>query len=261
LAAPRAATDPVGFVLPIVEWDSRNPLAGRGLTATLCPVAQFTCENPLAPPFVVQEGVLGTLPLPLSTAGVPVPEGFDGFVKFDVLAPPDVTNDQQFVPVSYYLGGPISGDISQGPPILMTQRGLLDAMRQQAFADIDADTLQRFGLLQLGVYGCNGTPVNDARIELVAGGQAPSSLVPYQLPASRIPIAVPPDQPLYTGTSGLVGYWGVPAGAVQARAYRRGDTAPFATAELGSVPGQMSQASIRPPYLNDANVVGTPIGN
>jgi hypothetical protein len=163
--------------------------------------------------------------------------------------------------VSHFLGGRVFGDVTVTSPLLMLQRGALDALRRSAFPDVEADTLQRFGMLQLGAYDCFGESVEDARIELFDGRQALSGVVPYLVPASRIPIRVPTDQPVYTGASGLVGYWGVPAGALQARAYRRGESEPFASAELGSLPGQMSQASLRPRYLKDVNVSAPPIEN
>lgn len=259
LPAARPASSLVGFVLPVLEWSSRAPLAGQGLTATLCSVIDLACQNPLSPPYSVQDGVLGTTVLPPGAAGVPVPEGFDGFIKFEVMQADQTLETQQFLPVSYFLGGQISGDLTQGPAIVMTQRAVFDTMIQQSFPGVDLAVVRGLGVVQLGAYDCNGEPANDARIELSMAGETPAGVVPFLLSASRIPIAQAMDQTLYTAASGLVGYLGVPTGAVQAQAYRRGDADPFGTVQLGSLADQISQASIRPAYRLDANLTGVPL--
>jgi hypothetical protein len=255
LREPRPVTQPVGFVLPVVEWGTLTPLAGRGLTATLCSNTQFSCASPLAPPYAVREGMLGSLPLPAGAAGVPVIEGFDGFIKFQVPSYPGdpVSEVLEFIPLSYYLGGPISGEVSQGPPLTLLQRGLWETVLQQSFPELDRAPLQERGTLMAGVFDCNGDPVSDARVEINLAG----AVTPFLLPSSRIPIAQPAGS-VITIESGLLGYLGVPPGAVQLRAFRRGDTEPFGRAELGIVAGEMSAASLRPAYLNDANLRGVP---
>jgi len=81
----------------------------------------------------------------------------------------------------------------------------------------------------------------------------------FLLPANRIPVAQASDQPLVTGSSGMVGYVEVPPGSVELRGFRAGEAEPFGSAQLGVVPGQLSMASLRPAYLLDANVVGRTI--
>lgn len=245
----------VGFVLPAVDWSTRAPLAGKGLTATLCPGQDFSCASPLAPPYYVREGSLGPVPLPPIVAGVPVPEGFDGFIRFDVQLDPSMPDPLQYVSETYYLGGVISGDMTTGGPIIMVQRGLRQQIIKQSFPQVDANSSLNLAVLAFGVYDCNGDPVSDARIEINVGGSSPEGALPFQLPASRIPIAQRPGQDLYTDTSGLAGFLNVPPGSVQLTAYQRGDAARvIGRVELGAVAGQISVGSIRPAYVLDANL-------
>jgi hypothetical protein len=264
LPAPRPATEPVGMVFPVVEWGTLQPLAGRGLRSALCTTAVFSCATPLGPIYNTVTGRLGTTQLPPEVAGIPVYEGFDGFVKFTVTPPEGTPMSQQYLPETYYLGGRVSGDVSQGPPLLMVQFGVRDSILQQSFPMLDAAAAAANGIVVVGAYDCNGNPVSNARIEASASGSngANGTLVPFLLPASRIPIPTPPpyDQPFFTGTSGTMGYLNVPPGAVQVRAYVGNSSEPFGTAELGSVGGEITVVSIRPPYLNDANLVGVAIG-
>ena len=245
----------VGFVLPVVEWNTRTPLAGRGLTATLCSSLDVSCSPPLAPPYLVADGPLGMAQLPPGAAGVPVPEGFDGFIEFDVVTPPDTPADQQFVPLAYVLGGAISGDLSQGMPILMLQRRVLTSVVELSFPGTDAELALARGIVEVGAYDCNGAAASDVRVELEIDGESAPGALPFLMPSSRIPIAQPVDQPLYTQYSGLAGYLSVPPGTVQLTAYRGGDTEPFGSLQMAVVAGQISQGPIRPPYFRDANLV------
>jgi hypothetical protein len=245
--------EPVAFALQVVEWGTLRPLAGTGLTAKLCASQQFTCETPLVAPYVVTDGGLGATPLPPGIAGVPIMEGFDGFIRFEVMAPPDAPSEQQFVPTNYYLGGTIVGDLTQGPTLMMVQHSTWETMVQASFPDVDPLATRDLGIVMLGAYDCNGVPADDIRIEI--GQVDPARTVtPFLLPPSRVPIEQPAQQPLVTGTSGRAGYIGVPPGAVQLRAFRRGEAEPYGTVELGVVPGEVSVASLRPAYFVDANV-------
>lgn len=249
----------VGFALPVVEWGTRAPLAGLGLIASLCPGADFACTSPLNPmPIPVAAGSFGPVTLPLGVGAVPVPEGFDGFIKFDVATPAGTPDPATFISDNYYLGGTISGDMTQGQPILMIQKGLRQTIVQQSFPEVDAAASQNFGVLAFGVYDCDGKTVPDARIEINVAGRTPAGAIPFQLPNSRIPIAQQPGSPLYTGTSGLAGFLNVPPGTVQLTAYRRDSTDAIGSVQLGSVAGQLSIAPIRPSYVLDADITGAP---
>jgi hypothetical protein len=260
LPAPRPPTMPVAFVAPVVEWGSLAPLAGQGLVASLCPTTDFACPTPLAPRYSVVAGSLGGTTLPAQAAGVPVYEGFDGFIKFEMVLPPGTAENLQYLPETYYLGGRVSGDLTNGPPLLMVQANRRDTILQQSFGSVIMDPLQAQtgGTVVIGVFDCSGLPVNDARVEIDVPG------VPFLLPATRIPIAKPIGDPLYTEASGIAGFLNIRAGGangaitVQARAFRRGEMQPFAVGELGAVAGQISVASLRPPFLNSANLSGAP---
>jgi hypothetical protein len=259
LPPPRSgvfSTLAVSFVLPVVDWTTRAPLAGRGLRATLCSTLDSLCQTPLAPPYLVPDATAGSA-LPPGAAAIPVPEGFDGFIKFDVLPTSDNPTDQQFLPVAQYLGGILSGDITQGPPVLMVPRPTLNAIVQQSFPGVDPGVVSSNGIVEVGVYDCNGGSVTDARIELEVNGQAVPGVVPFQLPASRIPIAQASDRPLYTSPNGWVGYLNVAPGVVRVLAYRGDETEPFAETQLGAVAGQISQGLIRPAYFQDASIPGS----
>jgi hypothetical protein len=261
LGMPRPPTEPVAFVLPVVEWGTLGPLAGQGLTSFLCSVTQFECPMPSFPPYPTVAGSLGGNPLPPGATGIPVYEGFDGFVKFDVVGPPGVPDgapdDFHFVPLTYYLGGTVSGDVTQGPPLLMIRKGDFKAVIRQTFR-IDPATTQGSGTLIVGAYDCDGAPVTDARVEINA---PPTNIARFQLPLARIPFAQPSGQPLYTGSSGLVGFANVPPGAVHIDVYRRGDTTPFGQGDVGVVADQISVGPMRPAFLNDANLSGARIAD
>lgn len=247
----------VGFVLPVVEWGSKLPLAGRNLQAKLCSVTDYTCNVGIAPPYMVQNGMLGGMPLPAGAAGVPVPQGFDAFVKFEVLADPSTPEGDRFVPDTYYMGGTVTGN-TQGAPLLMIQRKDIQTIITQSFGSgVDVNMAQNLGVIAFQVYDCDNRPAGDTRVDIRMLGREPEGVIPYQLPASRIPIAQVPGQPLYTAASGGGGFLNVPAGTVQLSAYRR-DGVPIGVFELGSVPGEISVGSIRPAYLRDANIVGAP---
>jgi len=254
---PMPGNAPVGFVQPVVDWFTRAPLAGKGLQATLCASLDFNCTVPLAPLYMVQDRMLGNQPLPLGAAGVPVLEGFDGFIKFDVITPPDTATDNQFVSETYYLTQPVSGAVSQGPPVLMVTKGLRSTIVQQSFSGVDPTTVANNGVVVSGIYDCRGLPAENARVEIKVNGQTPVGIVPFLLPASRIPIAQPIGQPLYTtATYGVAGFLNVPPGTVQVLAFRGDDPDPFGEVQLGSVAGQITVGPVRPPYLNSANLAG-----
>jgi hypothetical protein len=240
----------VGFVAPVVEWTTLTSLAGRGLMATLCPGVLFNCATPLAPPSGAGDGLLGPpLPLPPGWSGIAVPEGFDGIIKWDVASPPGTPEEQGFIPVSYYLPSPARGDVTVGPTILLLQRRDRDMLFQQSFPALNPAIAQAAGTVVSGVVDCNGLPASNVRVEIAASGQALDGVTRFSLPSSRIPLAVPMAEPLVTGASGQVGFVGVPPGAVQLRAFRPYEAQPFGTTELGTVPGQISVGSIRPPNV------------
>jgi hypothetical protein len=256
LPAPRPPTQPVGFVIPVLEWGSLASLAGQGLTAAYCTNADFKCASPLGQ-YVTRAGFIGTQPLPpeaAGAAGLPIFEGFDGFIKFTVDLQPNSPAGSAFVPESYYLGGRISGDVTQGPVLLMLSQGTLSNVVAQSFPNIDVAAAGMLGIVVVGAFDCTGSPVNNARIEINQTG-----VIPFVLPASRIPIVQSPDKPLYTGTAGLAGYLNVPLGAVQVSAYRGDDTTPMGVGQFGSVAGEISFYGLRPAFLNDANVVAAPV--
>lgn len=249
----------VGFALPAFDWSTRIPMSSIGITATLCPPLDSTCPRPLAPPYLVVDGRLGSNPLPLGAAGVPVPEGFDGFIKFNAIADATAAEADRYVPANYYLGGTVSGDMTTGGPILMLQRGLGERVVRQSFPTADPLTTLNQAALAFGVYDCNGNAARDVRVEVNVGGTRPPGVLPFQLPASRIPIAQPLDQDLVTDVTGLAGYLNVPPGAVQLIAYQRtGMQREVGRVELGAVPGELSIGSIRPAYVLDANIKGAP---
>jgi hypothetical protein len=260
---PTPGNAPVGFVQPVVDWFTRAPLAGRGLQATLCSTLDPPCAKPLATPYMVQDRMLGMAMLPPGAAGVPMLEGFDGFIKFDVITPPDTPTDNQFVSEAYYLTQPVSGAVSSGPPVLMVTKGLRSSIAQNSFNNLDPNTVATNGIVVSGIYDCKGNPVTNARVEITLNGQPAAGVVPFLLPASRIPNAQPMDQPLYTtANAGIAGFLNVPPGTVKVLAYRADDTTPFGEVQLGSVPGQITVGPVRPAYLNSANLTGyTPLNN
>jgi hypothetical protein len=254
----------VGFIQPVVEWSTLTPLAGRGLQASLCRIFDLECRMPILPPYMIQDGMVGEMPLPPAAAGfagVVMPEGFSGFIKFEVVpAQPDTPEAGRYVPSQYYLAGSVSGNLSVGPPVIMFQQGVRAQIVQSSFPGTDPLSVLNNAAIAFGVYDCNGKPVSDARIELNVGGVSPPNVIPFQLPASRIPVAQPRDQPLYTGGSGIAGFLNVPPGTVQVRAFRRNDDQQFGAVELGAVAGQLTIGPVRPDYLKGANLEGyTPL--
>jgi hypothetical protein len=247
----------VGFIQPVLDWGSRQPLAGQGLTATLCQNTDSGCTMPVMLPTIgatqtIRPGMLGPMPfppeIPAVAAGVLVPEGFDGFVKWTV--PPSATGGQQFMPAAYYLGGEISGALSAGGPILMLSNASRATILRDSFPEVDPPTIDQLGTVAVGVFDCNGGRVPGARIEIsFPGGQTPANLVPFQLPASRLPVAIRQGTTLTTSPSGNAGYLNVTPGTVQLTAYRPDrDSELIGSVELGSVAGQFSVAPIRPAY-------------
>jgi hypothetical protein len=207
--------------------------------------------------------MLGNTPLPLGAAGVPMLEGFDGFIKFDVVPDAPVAPDQEFAPENYYLAGAASGDLSQGPPVLMVTNGLRSSIVQSSFTGVDPMSVANNGIVVSGIYDCKGSPVAGARVEITVNGQPANGAVPFLLPGSRIPIAQPTDKPLYTtATAAIAGFLNVPPGTVRVLAYRGDDTEPFGEVQVGSVAGQITVGPVRPAYLNSANLTGyIPLNN
>src|SRR5262249_47998155 len=154
-----------------LEWSRRTPLMDNGLTATLCGTGDVGCTRPLSPrPIPIRTGSLGaTVQLPPGAAGIPVVEGFDGFIKFDVTPDVPIPDDQQFVSTLFYLNGVIAGPISQGPAILMFQKQFRQNILQASFPSVDFNTVVNQGVVVVGVYDCNSKPVEDARVELTSG--------------------------------------------------------------------------------------------
>lgn len=256
LPAPRPPDQLVGFVIPVLEWGTLTSLAGQGLIVQYCTTLDFRCQPPLDQ-YITRAGFIGNQPLPPAAAsltGLPIAEGFDAFLKFAMQLPTGAPPSEQFISVTYYLGGRVSGDVTQGPPLLMLTRTDVNNVMAQSFPSVDPTVATNQGIVVVGAFDCNGAPVNNARIEINQTG-----VVPFVLPASRIPISQPANEPLYTGPAGLAGYLNVPLGATQISAFRGDDDQPFGTGEVGSVAGELSVFALRPAYLNDANVPGLPV--
>lgn len=247
------------LVLPVVEWSRRLPLMDAGLTAQLCPTGDPTCAAPLTPPIPIQSGLLGpAVQLPTGAAGVPVFEGFDGFIKFDVVPPtPPASDEERFVTAFLYLNGIISQPISQGPPILMFQRRFRQTIVGQAFPGVDVNAVISRGAVAFRVYDCNGVPVENARVELTSGGVVPENILPFRLPASRIPDPAPRNEPLFTQSGGGAGFLNLPDGFVSITAYRE-DNVRIGGVQLGVVPGQLTVGTVRPDYARTADISGVP---
>jgi hypothetical protein len=257
LPPPRPADQLVGFVIPVLDWGTRTSLAGQGLFVQYCSPLDFDCQPPLNT-YTTRAGFIGNQPLPPEAAalltGLPISEGFFGFLKFGMQLPANAPPAAQFIPVTYYLGGSVAGDVTQGPPLLMlNQEGVANVM-SQSFQGVDPTVASTQGIVVVGVLDCNGAPVTNARVEINKAG-----VFPFVLPASRIPIGRPADEPLVTGAAGLAGYLGVPPGAVEVRAFRGNDAEPFGIGEFGVVAGEISVFALRPAYLNNANVPGLPV--
>jgi len=258
---PAAGSSLVAFVLPVVNWNSLAPLAGQGLTAKLCGNVDTPCAMPLGGvPYTVQAGMIGPRMLPPGAAGVPVPEGWQGFIKFEV-AVPDPNPDAQYVPEAYYLPGTVSGALSQGPPLVMLTKGLRTSILQGSFPGVDPASAASRGVVVSGIYNCKGEPAEDVRVELLVNGQKPAGIYPFLLPASRIPIPQDPTKDLYTSAEyGIAGFMNVPTGSVQVLAYRRGETDSFGQIQMNSVADQITVGPVRPRFLNSANLAGyTPL--
>ncbi len=258
----------VGFVLPAVDWNTSAPLAGNGLVATLCGGIDPACSQPLNTTPIEALTALGAQALPPGAAGLPLPEGFRGVIKFDVRRDGRPENEQ-YITTRYHMGGAALVDparqpdgIMRGAPILMLQRGLAETTVRESFplTGTPEQTLS-LAALAFGVYDCNGDVVPNARIEIKQGGVTPTGLLPFQLPASFIPVTFQPDTPLVTDVSGQVGYLNVPTGSVQLTAYQTlstGQERIIGRAEMGAVGGQFSVGVIRPAYFLDADVRGAP---
>lgn len=249
---------PVVYAVPVVEWSVRTPLTGRGLTATLCGIAQAQCDSPLAQPYTVEPASVGGMPvpIPMPLAPVPLPEGFDGFIKFQVTD--EVPSPETaFLPLAYYLGGPVIGQVTATDlALLMIRRNLLNTVIQQSFertgldGDMEAtvDTVMR-GIVVLRAIDCLGEPAPDVRFTINREG-----VIPFQLPRSRLPLSGQPPytEPIYTDELGTAGFVNVLPGNVRVEAYRRDDTVPFGTYDIGVLEGQISLTVLRPAYFNTA---------
>jgi hypothetical protein len=249
----------VAFIQPVLEWGTKQSLAGRGLTASLCPGINSSCSAPLSTQEIIP-GMVGPRPLPSTVpaifSAVAVPEGFDGFIKFEVPRDPATTPDgDRFIPDAYYLAGEISGQVSQGAPILMLQKKLRDIVIQDSFDLENPLVVNNSGIVAFSVYDCQGVPVSGARVQIDMGGSVPPNVVPFQLPASRIPVAQDPNAPLLTSETGSAGYLNVPPGTVRVLAYQDATSQePFGEIQVGSVAGQITLAPIRPRYVRSADV-------
>ena len=249
------------LLLPVLEWSTRTPLMDRGLQATFCANGDITCAFPLAGPIPISSSLLaGSVGmLPPGVAGVPVTEGFDGFIKFDVVPDPSQgtpPEDQQFVSDYLYLNGIIAGPVSQGQPVLMFQRRYRQGIIQATFPSADVNAVVSRGSVAVGVYDCDGKAVEGARVELTSEGKVVADALPFVLPASRIPVAQPPDKPLVTQVAGSAGFLNVPLGSVLLTGYLQDGTR-IGQVPLGSVAGQLTIGTIRPDYVRKADITGS----
>lgn len=263
LPPPQGRT--VGFVQPVFDWGSRVPLAGTGLQATLCSSFDLPCAMPLAPPQIIRPGMIGPVPFPPEipaaaaaiAGGVAVVEGFDGYIKFTVERPTASAADQ-FIPNAYYLGGEVSGPITTGGPIFMLTNRLRDMVLQNSFSGTPVTVTEQRGMVAVSTYDCNGNVVRGGRVEIEVAGVRPEGILPFQVPASRVPLSQPQDQPLTTSVAGIAGFLNVPPGTVEVIAYRPGTDDRFGSIELGSVAGQLTLGPILPEYRQDASVSRPP---
>lgn len=264
---PPNLTQPSGavaaYALPVVEWLNRLPLTGIGLTVTPCPSALSDCRMPAGMPYQPQPEMLGGMPveIPMPLAPIPLREGFDGFLKFEVMEATQ-NPDGPYLPLAYYLGGPIASQVTINPlAILMIRRGTLDTVIRESFeramvaenADTMVDRVGR-GLVVLRAINCLGQPVAGARFTINREG------IPFTLPASRLPIASPPPygtppttEPADPNT-GAAGFANVVPGTTEVQGFIGDNPVPFGTAEIGVVGGQITVAVIKPAYFNTAAV-------
>jgi hypothetical protein len=250
------------LILPVLEWGTRTPLMDRGLTATLCPTGNVTCENPLAAPITIKSGLLGPAvgTLPPGAAGVPLQEGFDGFIKFDVAQDPSmppVPEDQQFASTFLYLNGIIAGPVSRGQPVLMFQRRFRQGIVRDTFPSADVNQVVSRGAVAVGVYDCDGKPVDNARVELTTEGRPAPEALPFILPPSRIPLPQTLGQPLVTQATGSAGFLNVPLGYVVVTAYQQDGGTRIGQVQLGSVAGQLTIGAVRPDFARKADITGS----
>lgn len=256
---------PAAYALPVVEWAARTPLTGQGLTSVPCLVTPNTCVPPAGMPYKPEPGMLAGMPapqLPMPLAAIPLREGFDGFLKFTV-DEPGIPETQAYLPLAYYLGGPLVGQATVTDlAILMIRRNVLDSVIRESFERVGLDnameaTVDRTnrGLVVLRAIDCQGAEARDVYFTINREG-----VIPFQLPVSRLPLAgVPPyTEPVYTDDLGTAGFANVLPGNVRVEAYRRGFDEPFGVGDLGVVAGQISVTVIRPRYFNTAALAQRP---
>lgn len=243
----------MALVTPVLDWATLQPLTGQGLSATLCSIADFSCQEPLGAPYEVAGGSLGALMLSAGAGAFPVPQGFDGVVRFGIPAE-GVPEADRYLPVVYFLNGVASGAVAVMPPLLMMQTRLWELVLERSFPDVDPAAARASGTVLASVWDCNGQPVLDARMEIAQAGEMPPLLAAFQVPASRIPVAQPPEQ-LRSSADG-VGFLGVPAGFVAITAFRPEDDQRIGTLPLGVVPGQITMGMIRPDYFRSVGIPG-----
>lgn len=260
--APAPGT-PALYGLPVVEWSVRTPLTGRGLTAQLCGIALGNCQPAVSEPAVLVPSSVNGMPLPnlpAELAPVPAAVGFDGFIRFTVTED-NVPPAQAYLPVAYYLGGPIASTSTiTDLAILMVRGSVLDTVIRESFeqggqsADLEAmvDRAGR-GLVVLRAIDCRGQPAQDVYFRITNR----DDVIPFLLPTSRLPRAARPpyENPVYTDELGTAGFANVRPGNIVVEAYRRDDPEPFGTADLGAQGGQISVTVIRPRYFNTASLV------
>jgi hypothetical protein len=249
---------------PVLDWSSRQPLTGMGLTGTLCLITPASCQPPASPKIpVMPSSILGNpVPLPAFLAPVPMMKGFDGFIRFELPSPDPARPELAYVPMSYYLGGQVVDDLTATQlAILMIRRGSLDSVIKDSFGRANVDGSQQTvdrdgaGFVVFRSVDCAGEPVSDVRFELDRPGQA----IAFRLPQSRLPIAGVPGEPVYTDGLGAAGFANVSPGTYEALAFRRDEDVPYGRIQLGVVAGETSLAVIRPPTLNSAKIDTPPM--
>lgn len=240
----------VMYAMPVLEWGSRSPMAGAGLTMTACKTVPSRCD-PMLPPYTPDLGDFQGFPLPSpALAAMAVPEGFDGFVRLEVPVNP-ATPGESFIPISYYPNAPVIGDatVSQSAALMLRGSTLTEVI-SDAFAGINDESgatavdTSAGGIAAFEAIDCAGQPAPDVTISI---DDAPDA-IPFTIPLSRRPIPLE----THTDETGIAGYANVRSGALQIHAFRKYDTEPYATMQAGMVASEATIGILAPPFLNTA---------
>lgn len=224
------------FVLPVLEWGSTAPLAGRGLTVEACATVPARCD-PLAAA-AAPDAYNGA-------AALALPEGFDGFLRLTVAeSAPDA--DGPFVPLSFYPHAGPQGELTVSPTaVLMIRQGILASVASDAFGSVGSGALDPSrGIVVLAAYDCAGARAPDVRLELDRADGA----VPFRLNAQRRPVV----GEAVTDDFGVAGWANVAPGSLVVTAFHGDSPEPYATATIGLVAGEITAAEVAPAAMATA---------